>query len=333
MRTVGFERATPLRIWAVSDGKAGHANQALGLAEAMARQTYALITEKRVSLRTPYAWLAPDFTPVPLRALSLASDPVAPPWPDIWIACGRQTAAVTQGVRRSAGKACLCVQLQDPRANLREYDLIIAPSHDELEAPNLLPTLGALHRITPERMIDALGPDATADTLPAASVAVLIGGDSKRQRIGPKRASALSAPLVRLARTGTPLLVSLSRRTSGPARAVLERELKPHAALWWDGEGPNPYLRMLAAAEHILVTADSVSMATEAAATGKPVHILPVDGDAGKLGAFHQVLQTYGAARPFRLPLARWSYPPLLEAERVASLVLALLHKRLGQRS
>lgn len=329
MRTVGFERATPLRIWAVSDGKAGHANQALGLAEAIARQSSGQVTQKRVNLRTPYVWLAPDWTPAPLQALTLASDPVLPPWPDVWIACGRQTAAVTQAVRRAAGRACLCVQVQDPRANLREFDLIVAPTHDELEAPNLIMTLGAMHRVTPERLTQAS--ESAAPASASLSLAVLIGGDSKRQRIGSKRARALAAPLVRLARTGAALRVSLSRRTSAAARAVLEAELKPHAALWWDGEDPNPYLSMLAAADHILVTADSVSMATEAAATGKPVHILPVDGDAGKLSAFHAALQAYGAARPFRLPLAPWSYPPLLEAERVASLVLASAYKRLGQ--
>lgn len=325
-----------MRIWAISDGKAGHANQALGLAEAIARQSQALIAEKCVNLRTPYAWMAPDWTPAPLQALTLASDPLVAPWPDLWIACGRQTVALTQAVRRAAGQVCLCVQLQDPRANLREFDLIVAPTHDELEAPNLIPTLGALNRITPERLAGAIGDTGDEARIQqqgmrAPCIAVLIGGDSKRQRIGPARARALCAPMARLAQTGMALMVSLSRRTNAAARAILEAELKPHASLWWDGIGPNPYLAMLGSADHILVTADSVSMATEAAATGRPVHILPVDGDAGKLAAFHAALQAYGAARPFRLPLARWSYPPLLEADRVASLVLAALYKRLRQ--
>jgi uncharacterized protein len=329
LRSAGFDRAIPLQIWAVSDGKAGHANQALGLAEAIARRTSAQIRVKRVALRTPYAWLAPDWTPAPLQALTLASDSIQPPWPDIWIACGRQTAAVTKAVRHIAGRACFCVQLQDPRANLREFDLIVAPAHDGLEAPNLIPSLGALHRIHPHLLENAALENDHLLRLASPRLAVLIGGDSKRQRIRGKRASALAAPLVRLARTGASLMVSLSRRTGAPARAVLETELKPHSALWWDQTGPNPYLAMLALADHILVTADSVSMATEAAATGKPVHILPVDGQAGKLEAFHTALQAQGAARPFRLPLASWSYPILNESERIAERVLAAAFPRM----
>jgi mitochondrial fission protein ELM1 len=79
---------------------------------------------------------------------------------------------------------------------------------------------------------------------------------------------------------------------------------------------------MLGAADHIFVTADSVNMATEAAATGKPIYVLAVDGPGGKLDRFHQSLQRRGCARPFRGKLETWTYPPLLETDRVAAAVL-----------
>ena len=86
---------------------------------------------------------------------------------------------------------------------------------------------------------------------------------------------------------------------------------------------------MLAAADAIFVTADSVNMATEAAATGKPIHVLPVDGTGGKLGLFHKTLRERGCARPFRFPIEFWQYPPLLETERVAQAALIMLQQRL----
>ena len=44
----GQPKATPLKIWAVSDGRAGIENQVVGLAEAVARQHTATIEIKRV---------------------------------------------------------------------------------------------------------------------------------------------------------------------------------------------------------------------------------------------------------------------------------------------
>jgi mitochondrial fission protein ELM1 len=89
---------------------------------------------------------------------------------------------------------------------------------------------------------------------------------------------------------------------------------------------------MLAAADHVFVTADSVNMATEASATGKPVHVLAVDGRGGKLDRFHQSLQRRGCARPYNGKLESWTYPPLVETDRVAAAVLTAWAARIGAR-
>jgi mitochondrial fission protein ELM1 len=66
-------------------------------------------------------------------------------------------------------------------------------------------------------------------------------------------------------------------------------------------------------------------MATEAASTGKPVHILPMVAKKapGKFARLHADLQARGAARPFDGSLAPWTYEPLNETERAARAVLA----------
>lgn len=58
----------------------------------------------------------------------------------------------------------------------------------------------------------------------------------------------------------------------------------PHVL--WTGEGPNPYYAFLGLAEAILVTADSVNMVSEACGTGKPVHIIPLEGGSRKFRRF-----------------------------------------------
>jgi mitochondrial fission protein ELM1 len=157
----------------------------------------------------------------------------------------------------------------------------------------------------------------------APRFAVLIGGKSKRQDISAKRAREISDSLATVQReTGGTLLVTLSRRTSEEAKLQFRTWLAPHCAVFYEGEGVNPYFALLGTADHIFVTADSVNMATEAAATGKPVHVLAVDGTAGKLERFHKSLMRRGCARPFVGKLETWSYPSLLETDRVAGAVL-----------
>jgi len=324
MRSVGYQPAEALNVWAVSDGRAGIENQALGLAEALGRRTPISLTTKRVQLRTPYRWLPPGFVPAPQQAMTIDSDPIQPSWPDIFIGCGRASIPFALGVREWSRGKTFVVQLQDPRVNPREFDVVIPPIHDDLEGQNVLPIVGACHRVTPEKLDEAvLSYPAPLEDMPSPRFAVLIGGKSKRQDISAKRARAIADSLAALQReTGGTLLVTLSRRTSDAARMQFRTYLAPHCAIFYEGEGVNPYFALLGAADHVFVTADSVNMATEAAATAKPIHILAVDGGAGKLERFHQSLARRGCARPFNGRLETWSYPPLLETDRAAAAVL-----------
>lgn len=325
MRSAGYQPAEPLNVWIVTDGRAGIEAQALGLAEAIARRAPISLTTKRIRVRTPYSWLPAGFVPAPKQALTIESDPIQAPWPDIFIGCGRASIPIAMGVRDWSNGKTFVVQLQDPRVNPREFDVVIPPMHDGLEGQNVLPIVGACNRITAERLDRAVSEykPTNLEDLPAPRFAVLIGGKSKRQDISADRAREISHSLAAVQReTGGTLMVTLSRRTSHAARMQFRTWLAPHCAVFYEDEGANPYPAILGVADHIFVTADSVNMATEAAATGKPVHIVAVDGQLGKLAKFHQSLARRGCARPFNGKLETWSYPPLLETDRAAAAVL-----------
>ncbi|MCX7356853.1 MAG: mitochondrial fission ELM1 family protein [Alphaproteobacteria bacterium] len=325
MRSAGYQPAEPLNVWIVTDGRAGIEAQALGLAEAIARRAPISLTTKRIRVRTPYSWLPAGFVPAPKQALTIESDPIQAPWPDIFIGCGRASIPIAMGVRDWSNGKTFVVQLQDPRVNPREFDVVIPPMHDGLEGQNVLPIVGACNRITAERLDQAVSEykPKNLEELPAPRFAVLIGGKSKRQDISADRAREISHSLAAVQReTGGTLMATLSRRTSHAARMQFRTWLAPHCAVFYEDEGANPYPAILGVADHIFVTADSVNMATEAAATGKPVHIVAVDGQLGKLAKFHQSLARRGCARPFNGKLETWSYPPLLETDRAAAAVL-----------
>ncbi|MFP4004208.1 MAG: ELM1/GtrOC1 family putative glycosyltransferase, partial [Alphaproteobacteria bacterium] len=153
--------------------------------------------------------------------------------------------------------------------------------------------------------------------------AVLIGGRSRSHRLGVDDAERLCAELEKLAAQACGLAVTTSRRTGARQTALIAERLREAGAWVWTGEadGPNPYFGLLALADAILVTEDSTNMVTEAAATGKPVHILPLPGGSDKFRRFHEEMRAHGATRPFAGRLEQWSYSPLTETARAAKIV------------
>ncbi|WP_395671592.1 mitochondrial fission ELM1 family protein [Phenylobacterium sp.] len=312
-----------LTIWAVSDGRAGIAAQAEGLAEAVARQRPAEVVPKHIGWRFGLGRLPTALNP--RRPALLRGDPVSPPWPDIWIAAGRATLPLSVRMRRRSGGRTFVVQTQDPRGDLRPFDLVVPPEHDGLAGPNVFPILGAPNRLTAEKLAaeDAAWRDRLA-AFPRPHIAAIIGGTSKAFDLPADHARAMARRLrAQVEAAGGALLLSFTRRTPAVARAAMCAELADLPGLIWDDTGPNPYFAFLATADHILVTEDSTNLATDAAATGKPVHILPMAGPGSrKFTAFHAALRTRGLSRPFADALPAWSYTPLAETDRAAAELL-----------
>jgi mitochondrial fission protein ELM1 len=102
---------------------------------------------------------------------------------------------------------------------------------------------------------------------------------------------------------------------------VVEAASRPFPRILWNGEGANPYPDFLAHADAFLVTADSVNMTGEAAATGRPVLVFYPSGGSAKFRRFHAALEAYGATRPLPERVAEipdWTYEPLHSADIIA---------------
>jgi len=319
-----------LRVWAVSDGRAGIDSQAMGLAEAVARLAPAEIERKHVRFGARYDRLPSALKLAPRRFLAPDSDPIEPPWPDLFIGAGRAAVPFALRMRRWSKGDTFVVQVQDPRWPAHLFDAVVPPRHDRVTGGNVIEITGSPHRVTPERLKAELKPFAKAlGGLPAPRVAVLIGGRSRAFDLSPDRAARLAAEIcLAVESEGGSVMATFSRRTPARARALLTSRLSTLPGLVWDGEGPNPYFAFLAMADYILVTEDSANMATEAASTGKPVFILKMDGESLKFRRFHEELERLGAARPFGGTLYRWSYEPVRETDRAAREIVRRLKLR-----
>jgi len=121
------------------------------------------------------------------------------------------------------------------------------------------------------------------------------------------------------------LAVTPSRRTAPEVTAILAERLDPLGAMVWDGTGDNPYFGLLAHADALIVTCDSVSMMSEAAATAAPLLILDLPGRSRRIGAFVEMLKAERRALPFDGRLQQWPVTPLDDTAEAAAQVRARL--------
>jgi len=321
----------PPIAWVLHDGKAGMASQALGLAEA----TGFPFVEKPLRVHLPWAWLPPQLWLAPLRAVGDRDGPLSPPWPDLVIACGRNTARPALAIRRASGGRTVAAQIQDPRVGRDEFDLMLVPEHDRLRRSNVIVTRGALHRITAATLADARRRFPELDALPRPILGVLVGGSNRAYRLTLARLAALADQIAACLRAGGgSVVLTPSRRTGAAGVALLRERLAGLPAAIWDMTGDNPYYAYLALADAFVVTADSVSMISEAAATGKPVHIAELTGGDRKFARFHRAMREAGITRPFAGRIERWDYAPLDDTARAGAALRALvLARRAAQRA
>jgi len=249
----------------------------------------------------------------------------AEPLPRLIIGCGGAGARLAASLRRPGVKA---VAIQNPRTSLQKFDLVLAARHDGITGPNVIVTRNALHRVTTARLaIEAEHWRPAFADLPRPLVAVLLGGSNGRYRFGPAEARNLAGQLAAMmASDRVGLAITPSRRTAPEAIAILRESLAPRGAWMWDGGEKNPYFGMLALADAIVVTADSVSMVSEAVATAAPVLLARLPGKSARIGAFMDAMLADGRVRDFAGRLEIWDTAPLDDTPAAA----AELRRRLG---
>jgi mitochondrial fission protein ELM1 len=313
-----------ITVWVVTEGMAGTENQCLGVAQALGVSPVV----KRITLRQPWKSLSPYLG---FECAGTVQPRLEGPWPDVVLASGRKSIAAARYIKKASKGQSLIVQIQDPRINPRHFDLVAVPAHDPTRGNNVIVTDGAPNRITPETLDTAKAAFAPLfAALPGPRIAVLIGGSSKAHTMTPKIAAKLGRQLAGLcSENNVSLMITASRRTGEETMQALQRELAGLDNVFiWDGQGDNPYQGMLAWADHIVVTADSVSMLSDAGTTGKPVYMVPLMGGSKRFDRFHAGLRDKGVLRPFTGRLEQWTYTPLNAAGQIA----AEIRKALGQR-
>ena len=302
--------------WVLTDGKAGDTAICFGVVEALGLEPQL----HKIAPRAPWSWATP-FGPIdPREAPSRPGSPIAPPYPDLVIASGRRAVPYVRRIRAETKGRTFTVFMKDPYTGPGIADLVWVPEHDQLIGPNVIKTPLTPHRVTQAKLAAARTlPLAALARLPSPRAAVLVGGNSVNHRFTAEDIATFSSRLELLANAGVRLMGTPSRRTPPGLRDAVAAVISRHGGYFWDEEGENPFIMLLALADTVVATSDSVGMVGEAAATGRPVLVYEPSGGHPKNTRYLNTLRRSGIVHEFTGELAGTPYEPVDSTLVVAS--------------
>ena len=243
------------QLWILSRGRKGDLDQMLVLAKALGWP----FEVKTLSFAGPE---------IPVLSQLLLRNMPPPPWPGLVLCAEASPSVIAREIKRRSGGRTKIVCLGRPSGSAEGFDLVITT---------------AQYRIPPADNVVELsmplsgGMSATAGERPQGPIAFIIGGPAFPDILDAAAAERLAVDaLAYAARKELLLSVQTSPRTPPAAVAVLQRRIMPPHVLGVFGKGENRYRAVLEEASEIVVTSDSVSMVSDALATGKPVSIYPL---------------------------------------------------------
>jgi len=249
---------------------------------------------------------------------------INPPYPDLVISCGRRASMAALGLKHVIqNDKTKFIHIHHPCVPVKCFDLVVTVDHDKLDGANVIKTRFALHSVTPAALAEARQRSQPRfAAYPTPHVAVLLGGTTNHYEFTIEAMAQIVMALGRMV-NATPgsLLITPSRRTGDANIAMLKSVFAANPRVYiYDEVEENPYMGMLALASTIVVTNDSINMMSEAAATGKPIYILPLPKHSStKQARFADGLIRDGIARLWSGKLENWHYDVSNEMETLAA--------------
>jgi mitochondrial fission protein ELM1 len=257
----------PPYVWLLMEQRTGDNNQLLALAAALgwpfeAKQMKYNQFRRIRPMRRGLATVA-----APSRRI------IQPPWPDLVICIGYTSVPVARYIRRQTNGRTKLVHIGNPRARLDDFDLqITTPQYSRTSQSNLVelpfPIGNPARTVVPT-------PDEIAwlAAYPEPRRLVAVGGPARYWQLDHTALRDAVERIRRKSQCGSMLIVT-SGRTRATTTAFLQRLTEGlHETVLGDFPRFGTLLRQ---ADEIYVTADSVSMISEAVLSGKPVGIIPI---------------------------------------------------------
>ncbi len=317
------------RILFLHDGRAGHANQAAGIAAEFER----LRDNNGLSeYEFPHEAIEVKFKDEWRKKIFYAIGFLFYPWAQgrlkilkffLEPACAEKLEQSHADIVISAGSSVLPVNVLLSRENnaksaalmtppfpysLFRFDLLLVPEHDKrwFRAKHVVKTLCAPNQVNERVLLEAGRALKENISLRGRQCAgVFIGGSTKSYRLVPAHVNEFIEVCLQWAnKAGRDILVTTSRRTCREVEQMLKQKLagekRCRLLVIANEENPeNVAYGMLELSDIAVVTEDSVSMISEAISAGKKVVVLRLGNKqvSGKHARFQEALASRGVIR------------------------------------
>ena len=306
-----------LKTLLLTEGMHGMISQAEGMAKALNTE----FDHKIVRLNFLWNFVPPRLTPISETILKDKNYLIGDKIPDLIISCGRKSVIPSILLKRR-NKKIFSIHIQDPKVNLKNFDAIIAPEHDNLKGDNVISSKGAIHYIT-QSGIEKAKPYLINKVKSQKIVSLILGGPNKYYSFSNEELTGIFKKIkTGFISDGYNAIIIPSLRT--PKRiidlAINEFDSNNFVVNSLDKQA---YLSALALSTCIVVTCDSTSMISEAAASGKPIFVAHMGSKKNnyRFKKFFQLFKEMGITRELGESVQNWTYSKLNEVERIAAII------------
>ena len=306
-----------LKALLLTEGMHGMISQVEGMAKALNTE----YSHKIVRLSFPWNLIPPKFTPISEIILKDKIYLNENGDPDLIISCGRKS-VIPSIILKKKNQKIFTIHIQDPKINLKNFYIIIAPEHDNLSGDNVYSSKGAIHYITVSEIKKAK-PYLTNKIKSQKLVSLILGGPNKYYSFDKDQLNKIFNEIrSNFISKGYAVIVIPSIRTP---KIIIDLAIKEFGA---DGYVVNSvdkqaYLSAFALATNIVVTCDSTSMISEAATSGKPIFVAHMKAKKNnyRFKKFFKLFKEMGITRDLGEKDESWTYNKMNEAERIANIL------------
>ena len=301
----------------LTEGAHGMVSQVEGLAKALKLD----FNHCFVNLKKPWKYF-------PINLVPVSKSVIDGKIPDqienqVLISCGKNSIIPSLFLKRN-NKNLFNIHIQNPKVNFSNFDLIVAPEHDQIKGSNVLSTFGALHYITKQE-IDNSSNFFTKYNLSEEDkiVSLILGGPNRYYDFNEIDLGNIFLLIKdNFLDKNFKLILVRSRRT--PDNIIdFAKKFFLNSAVIIDFVSKEFYLSALKLSKTIIVTCDSTSMISECAITQKPIFVAKMKAKR-RNNRFEYFLNSFrekGIIKFLGENTDNWSYPELDETKRIARII------------
>jgi mitochondrial fission protein ELM1 len=301
----------------LTEGAHGMVSQVEGLAKALKLD----FNHCFVNLKRPWRYF-------PINVVPISKFVIDGKIPDqienqLLISCGKNSIISSLFLKRN-NKNLFNIHIQNPKVNFSNFDLIVAPEHDQIIGSNVLSIFGALHYITKQE-VESSNNFFSKYNLSEENkiVSLILGGPNRYYDFNEVDLGNIFLSIKDIfLDKGFKLILIRSRRT--PENIIdFAKKFFLNSAVIIDFVSKEFYLSALKISKIIIVTCDSTSMISECAITQKPIFVAKMKAKRRnkRFEFFLNSFKEKGIIRFLGESTDYWKYPVLDETNRIATVI------------